>query len=265
MYGALAGDIAGSYYKSNNIKTKEFNLYHCNERLRFTDISVLNIAVSKSLIETKDNYFIGLEKSLNENIHQIGKRYPYCGYDRLMHNWIMLDGSKPYHSYDNGSAVRVSECGWVSKSLNETLKLADITTSVTHDHPEGIKGAQAIASCIFLARNGFNKEDIFSYIHENFYNLDFSLNYIRDSYKSETSCSKSVPQAIVAFLESYNFNDSLKNAISIGGESNAIASMTGSISEAFYGIPDETKIFVECHLDNYLLDILKKINQNEGE
>ena len=257
MYGALAGDIAGSIYEFNNIKTKEFNLY-VEPRLRFTDDSVMTIAVAKSLWDTMEDNYEGLNESLIKNMHEIGKRYPYCGYGNRFYNWIMFDGTKPYYSYGNGSAMRVSECGWVGNSLNEVLKLADITASVTHNHPEGIKGAQAIAACIYLARNDWTKEDIRKYVEENFYDMDFKLDDIRNSYKFEVSCQKSVPQAIESFLESFSFDDALKNAISIGGDSDTLAAMAGSIAEAYYGVPDRVKLFVNSRLDKYLLDIIKR-------
>ena len=262
MYGALAGDIAGSVYELNNVKTKNFGLYSA-PGLHFTDDSVMTIAVAKSLWDTMENDYFGLTDALIKNMHEIGRRYPFCGYGSDFYNWIIFNGTKPYYSYGNGSAMRVSECGWVAKTLDEALDLADITASVTHNHPEGIKGAKAISACIFLARNGASKEDIFEYVNRYYYDMNFMLDDIRKYYRFETSCQKSVPQAIKAFIESFNFDDALKNAISIGGDSDTIASMTGSIAEAYYGITDRVRLFVDCHLDGYLLEIVKRRVKDE--
>lgn len=257
MYGALAGDIAGSIYEFDNIKTKDFELYS-GSGLRFTDDSVMTIAVAKSLWDSSLEDYKDLPGKLIYNMHEIGKRYPYCGYGGAFYGWIMYDGTKPYYSYGNGSAMRTSECGRIADSLEEALELAKICASVTHNHPEGIKGAQAVTSCIYLARIGESKEEIKSFIEKEFYNLNFKLDDIRDSYKFDETCQGSVPQAIEAFLESTSFDDALKNAISIGGDSDTIACIAGSIAEAYYGVPENVKIFVKTHLDRYLLDIIKR-------
>ena len=256
MYGALAGDIAGSCYEFNNIKTKDFVLFE-NRFCKFTDDSVMTIAVAKALNESKKNNYEDISEQLVKWMHEIGKRYPFCGYGNRFYNWIFGDKQKPYYSYGNGSAMRVSECGWIAKSLDEALYLAEKSAEVTHNHPEGIKGAQAVAGCIYLLKNGASKKDIYKFVEDNYYKLNFTLKDIRPAYRFDVSCQGSVPEAIVAFLESESFEDTLKNAISIGGDSDTIAAIAGSIAEAFYGVPEEIKEIVDGYFDEYLLGLIK--------
>ena len=250
MYGALIGDIAGSRFEWNNIRHKNFKLF--TNDCFFTDDSVMTIAVAKALHESKDNGYEELEDNLIYWMHEIGMKYPYCGYGGRFYSWMMEYETKPYNSFGNGAGMRTAECGWIAVSLDECLSLAKRCAAVTHDHPEGIKGAQAISAAIYLARTGSSIDEIREYIEENFYPLGFTLDEIRPYYRFNETCQDSCPQAIEAFLESENFEDAVKNAISIGGDSDTLAAMTGSIAEAYYGIEPELIEKTDKYLDTYL-------------
>ena len=227
MIGAIAGDIIGSIYERNNIKTKEFPLF--SPGCCFTDDSVLTIAIADVLLNGG---------SYSEKLKDYCRRYPYAGYGMNFRNWALSSQTEPYNSWGNGSAMRVSPIGFALDDLDSVLNEAKRSAEVTHNHPEGIKGAQATAAAIFLARTEKDKKRIKSYIETTIgYDLNFSLDQIRPNYQLQfdVSCQSSVPQAIVAFLESTNFEDAIRNAISIGGDSDTIACITGSIAQAFYG------------------------------
>ena len=257
MYGAIIGDIVGSRFEHNNIKTKDFELFHKN--CSFTDDTVMTIAIAKALHESKKSNYNDLENQLDYWMHKIGKRYPYCGFGGKFYRWIIKDLHEPYNSFGNGSAMRTSKCGFIADSLEEALDLSKRCSAITHNHLEGIKGAKATTACIYLARIGKSKEEIREYINNNFYQLDFTLDEIRPTYKFDVTCQGSVPQAIEVFLESESFEDALRNAISIGGDSDTIAAITGSIAEAHYGINDEMINIANEYLDDYLLKLLKQI------
>ena len=225
MIGAIAGDIIGSIYEGNNIKTKEFALF--SRGCRFTDDTVLTIAVADTLLNG-GNY--------TEQFKNYCRRYPDAGYGMNFRNWALSDRTEPYNSWGNGSAMRVSPIGFALSDLDSVLREARRSAEVTHNHPEGIKGAGATAAAIFLARTKKDKKLIKSYIETTFgYDLGFSLNRIRPHYQFDVSCQGSVPQAIAAFLESTDFEDAIRNAISIGGDSDTIACIAGGIAQAFYG------------------------------
>ena len=257
MFGAIIGDIVGSRFEWHNIKTKDFELFH--KDCEFTDDSVMTIAIAKALHESKKNNYQDLESQLDYWMHEIGKRYPNCGFGGNFYRWIMNDKHEAYNSYGNGSAMRTSECGYIAESLEEAIMLAERCAAITHNHPEGIKGAKATTACIYLAREGKSKEEIREYINNNFYTLDFNLDEIRPSYRFDVSCQGSVPQAIEAFLESESFIDAIRNAISIGGDSDTIAAITGGIAEAYYGIEQELINNANSYLDNYLLNIISSL------
>jgi ADP-ribosylglycohydrolase len=239
MIGAIIGDIVGSPYESSNfkndIKTKEFPLF--NENSRFSDDSVMTIAVAEALMNggKPDDYIDAMKK--------YGRLYPRVGYGGQFSRWMRSDDREPYNSWGNGSAMRVSPCGWYFNSLEETLHAAEVSAAVTHNHPEGIKGAQVTAAAIFLARTGSTKAEIKTYIESNYgYDLSRTLDEIRPTYKFDVSCQGSVPEAIIAFLESTDFEDAIRNAISIGGDSDTIGAITGSIAEAAYGgVPNDIR------------------------
>ena len=261
MLGAIIGDIAGSRFEWNNIKTKEFDLltHHC----KFTDDTVMSLAVAQALLDcgAKSKYFAA---ACVKAMQKLGQRYPHAGYGGRFRGWIYANDPQPYKSWGNGSAMRVSACGWVADTLENVLELAEISAAVTHNHPEGIKGAQATATAIFLARKGKSIPEIHDYIVNNFYPLDFTLDDIRDGYSFDVSCQGSVPQAIEAFLESTSFEDAIRNAVSIGGDSDTIAAITGSIAEAYYGIPDAIRKHALTFLTDDLLATLNAFEAKYG-
>ena len=230
MLGALIGDIAGSKFEWNNIKSKDFELltYRCHP----TDDSNMTLAVAKAILDSKGQWDL-LSENAVQAMQQIGREYPY-GFGHMFNQWVHADDPHPYNSWGNGAAMRVSPCAWAASSMEEAMLLSDAVTQVTHNHPEGMKGARAITAAIFLARQGKSILEIRDYIHQHYYPLDFTLDQIRTTYEFDVSCQGSVPQAIEAFLESTSFEDAIRNAVSIGGDSDTIAAMAGSIAEAFY-------------------------------
>ncbi|HEM6309882.1 TPA: ADP-ribosylglycohydrolase family protein [Streptococcus suis] len=252
MFGAIVGDVIGSRFEGRNNKSKEFDLFH--PTCRFTDDSVMTAAVAASFLGLNES-FDDLEEALVLNMKDFGKLYPRAGYGPQFKKWIESKDSEPYNSFGNGSAMRVSACGHVGKSLEETLDLAERVASVTHNHPEGIKGAQAVAGAIFLARTGKSKEEIRQFVTDNFYNLDFTLDAIRPSYQFDSSCQGSVPQAIVAFLEADDFEDAIRNAVSLGGDSDTLAAIAGSIAEPFFGIPEEIVYRTTDYLPSLIMEV----------
>ena len=262
MYGAILGDIIGSPFEfDRGDKTKEFDLF--TKGCDFTDDSVMTIAVGEALLA------VGLEATVKEieeavvaNMQDWGKRYPYAGYGGRFRYWIRERNPKPYGSYGNGSAMRVSASGWLYDSMKRTRAIAN----VTHNHPEGIKGAEATASAIYMARNGSSKKEIKEYIEREFhYNLDRTLDEIRPGYHMDETCQRTVPEAIIAFLESKDFEDAIRNAVSLGGDTDTLGAITGSIAEAFYGISDV--LIAECRsrIDEGLMtDILDEFDHILG-
>ena len=259
MLGAIIGDIVGSRFEWNNNKSKQFDLltYKCS----VTDDSIMTLAIAKALLESKSDYS-DLSENAVKYMQNIGQHYPNCGYGGHFREWIYSDNPKPYNSYGNGAAMRVSACGFVANTLEEVKQLSKAVTEVTHNHPEGIKGAEATAVAIFLARSGKNLLEIRDYITKNYYPLNFSLDEIRDNYEFNESCQGTVPQALEAFFESKNFEDAIRNAISIGGDSDTIAAITGGIAGAYYGIPTDIRKHALTFLDERLLKILVEFENN---
>ena len=224
VLGAIVGDVIGSVYEWNNVKTIEFSLFKAETN--FTDDSVLTIATMKSLLD---------KKPYVNTYQDFGRNYPNRGYGDRFIWWLMDSNPKPYDSWGNGSAMRVSPVGWSFDNLEDVLHEAKKSAEVSHNHPEGIKGAQAVAAAVFLARNGKSKNEIRAYISTNFgYDLERTLDEIRPNFNFDVSCQGSVPEAIIAFLESTDFENSIRLAISIGGDSDTIACITGAIAEAYY-------------------------------
>ena len=246
MYGAILGDIMGSPYEfdCNNYKAKDFPLF--SRRSDFTDDTVMTLAVAKALLSSRGQDDAAIKAALVREMQRLGRAYPDRGYGTHFVGWLYADDPQPYHSYGNGSAMRVSPAAWLSESMEEALHLAQLTAEVTHDHPEGIKGAQAVVAAIFLARTGQSKAEIKAYAECKFgYDLNHTCDEIRPTYHHVESCQETVPQAITAFLESSDFEDALRTAVSLGGDSDTLAAITGSIAEAFYGVPEELR--QECH------------------
>lgn len=225
MIGAIAGDIIGSVYEFNNIKTTEFPLF--SPGCHFTDDTVHTVALADSIMSG-----IGYTSKLKEYY----RYYPDASYGGMFRRWVSSADTEPYNSYGNGSAMRVSPVGYAFDTLEETLQQAEISAAVTHNHPEGIKGAQATAAAIFLARQGKDKDDIREYVETTFaYDLSEPLDSIREWYFFNETCQETVPQGIIAFLESESYEDAIRKVISIGGDSDTLGSITGGIAQAFYG------------------------------
>lgn len=259
MYGAVLGDIVGSPYEfdHNNYKAKNFSLF--SRRSEFTDDTVMTLAVAKALMNTCGQDDAVIKAALVWEMQRLGRAYPDRGYGARFDSWLHAEDPQPYNSYGNGSAMRVSPAAWLAENMTEALHLARLTAEVTHDHPEGIKGAQATAAAIFLARTGHSKVNIKAHVeHEFGYNLSRTCDEIRPVYRHVESCQETVPQAIIAFLESAGFEDALRTAVSLGGDSDTLAAITGSIAEAFYGVPEELKQECRQRLTPELAGILQK-------
>jgi ADP-ribosylglycohydrolase len=255
MIGAIAGDVIGSAFEWNNVKTTDFELF--TDGSTFTDDTVLTVAVADCILSGK-----GYAKAFKE----YGREYPDAGYGGRFSEWLRMSTSLPYNSFGNGSAMRVSPVGFAFGSLEEVLEEAKRSAEVTHNHPEGIKGSQAVASAIFMAREGSTKEKIRRYIEDAFhYDLSRTLSEIRPAYTFDETCQGSVPEAIIAFLESDDYEDAIRKAISIGGDSDTIACMTGGIAQAYFKrIPDEIIRRVREVLPPELLRIVDLFSDKYG-
>lgn len=255
MFGSIIGDIIGSRFEWHNHRSKEFDLFspHC----RPTDDTVMTLAIADALMQSAPSYANVAEKAV-QCMQRMGNAYPRAGYGGKFREWLRSPNPQPYNSWGNGSAMRVSPCAYAGRSLEEVLHLAEQVSAVTHNHPEGIKGAQAIAAATYLARTGHSKEQIREHILQHYYDIDFTIEGIRLSYSFDVSCQGSVPQALQAFFESCNYEDALRNAISIGGDSDTIAAMAGSVAGAYYDIPDCILENAIGYLDVTQLDILQR-------
>ena len=245
MYGAILGDIIGSPFEfDRGDKTKDFKLF--SRRSHFTDDSVMTLAVCEALLKVRQDATVKeIEDAIISSMQSWGRRYPHEGYGGYFRCWLTARHPEPYNSFGNGSAMRVSAAGWLYDSLEKTRVVAKATANVTHNHPEGIKGAEATASAIFMARNGSSKEEIKKYIENEFhYDLNRTLDEIRPSFHMDETCQKTVPEAIIAFLEARDFEDAIRNAVSLGGDTDTLGDITGSIAEAYFGISET--LISEC-------------------
>ncbi len=245
MYGAILGDIIGSPFEfDRGDKTKDFKLF--SRRSHFTDDSVMTLAVCEALLKVgQDTTVKEIEDAVITSMQSWGRRYPHEGYGGYFRRWLTARHPEPYNSFGNGSAMRVSATGWLYDSLEKTRVVAKATANVTHNHPEGIKGAEATASAIFMARNGSSKEEIKKYIENEFhYDLNRTLDEIRPNFHMDETCQKTVPEAIIAFLEARDFEDAIRNAVSLGGDTDTLGAITGSIAEAYFGISET--LISEC-------------------
>ncbi len=252
MIGSIAGDIIGSIYEKRPLKTKDFPLF--GKHSRFTDDTVLTIAVADCILNQKD---------CTKTFQEYGRKYPKKGYGSRFQNWIFSENPEPYNSYGNGSAMRVSPIGFYYKTLKDVMENAEKSAIVTHNHPEAIKGAQSVACAIFLAKTGKSKGEIKAFITDTFgYNLDRSLDKIRETYQFDVSCQGSVPESIISFLESTDYEDAVRNAISLGGDSDTMACIAGAIAQAFYKeIPDEIVLETKARLNQEFLGIIEKFEK----
>ena len=263
MYGAILGDIIGSPYEfDQGNKTKNFPLF--TDLSMFTDDSIMTLAVAEAFMDSleKGEELEKTKKRLIRYMQFWGEKYPNAGYGYWFSCWLKDWNPQPLNSYGNGSAMRVSSIGWLYDDLDTVLKMAKLSAEVTHNHPEGIKGAQATAAAIFLARKGYTKEEIKEYIEILFdYDLNRTCNEIRPTYCHKESCQETVPEAIIAFLESTGFEDTIRNAVSLGGDCDTLTCITGSIAEAFYGVPEELKRECRNRLPWDLKEVLMRFDE----
>lgn len=253
MIGAIIGDIVGSRFEWQNNRSKSFEFL--NHSCFFTDDSVMSLAICSALLEAGTNY-AKLSSLTVKRMQELGRAYPGAGYGGSFAQWVQSENPTPYNSFGNGAAMRVSGCGYVADSVEEAKELSRAVTEVTHNHPEGLKGAEATAVAVYLAKTGWSMIEIRDYIAKNYYKLNFTLDSIRNEYEFNETCQETVPQALEAFFESTDFEDAIRNAISIGGDSDTIAAITGAVAEAYYGVPTEIRKHVLTFLDERLLGIL---------
>jgi len=254
MYGAIIGDIVGSRFEFSNIKTKEFELFA--DKCEATDDSIMTIAIADAILKCNGDY-TDLSKLAAKSMRNIGQHYPRCGYGGRFFDWMYGAIQGPYNSFGNGAAMRVSACGWAAGSLEEAKEMARKVTEVTHNHPEGIKGAEAVASIIYMIGwHHQNKQDIRKYVNDHYYDLNFTIDEIRPTYKFNETCQETVPQAIECFLEANDFEDAIRTAVSLGGDSDTLAAITGSIAGVYWPIPGWMKEKARKYLDDDLKRIL---------
>ena len=254
MIGAIIGDIAGSRFEWDNHRSKDFELF--TPKCFATDDSIMSLAVAEALMRARAD-FSDLSAQAVRCMQEVGRPYPDCGYGGRFLGWMYADDPQPYHSFGNGAAMRVSACGLVAKSVDEAKALSRAVTIVTHDHPEGLKGAEATAVAVYMGKSGAPMADIRACM-EGYYALDFTLDSIRATYRFNETCQQTVPQALEAFFESTGFEDAIRNAISIGGDSDTVAAITGGVAGAYYGVPEALSRAARGYLDARLLDILER-------
>ena len=269
MYGAILGDIIGSPYEfDRGNKTKDFPFF--DKGATFTDDSVMTIAVAEALMQAIVDGVIDDEADTKDliidSMHKWGHRYPDAGYGGRFYYWLRDNSREPYNSFGNGSAMRVAAAGWLFDDLDTTRKVARWTAEVTHNHPEGVKGAEATAAAIWMARNGRSKDEIRDFVvSEIGYDLSRTCDEIRPNYHHVESCQETVPEAITAFLEGTDFEDVIRTAVSLGGDCDTLTCIAGSIAEAFYGVPDDLKAECEKRLPADLKEVLLKLHSNIKE
>lgn len=264
MYGAITGDMIGAPYEfDRSPKVKEFPLFSRDSE--FTDDSVMTVAVAEALMDTIGEDDGTVKAALVDSMQKWGHRYPYAGYGGMFAQWLRTKNPQPYGSYGNGSAMRVSSAGWLYDTLEETRHAARLTAEVTHNHPEGIKGAEATAAAIFLARNGKGKDEIKAYIIREFgYDLSRTCDEIRPTYFHVETCQKTVPEAITAFLEGTDYEDVIRTAVSLGGDCDTLTCIAGGIAEAFHGMPDFIKEECRRRLPDDMKAVCERFEQKQA-
>ena len=262
MYGAILGDIIGSPYEfDRGNKSKDFPLFSRNSK--FTDDSVMTLAVADAFLSIAPNTDDAeIRRRLVRSMQTYGQAFPHAGYGGMFCRWLKDPTPQPYGSYGNGSAMRVSSVGWLFDDLKTVRHMARLSAEVTHNHPEGIKGAEATASAIYLARTGRTKAEIKAYIEANFnYDLSRSCDEIRPTYHHVESCQETVPEAITAFLEGGSFEDVIRTAVSLGGDCDTLTCIAGSMAEGFYGVPEELKQQCRERLPEDLRKVLRRFEE----
>lgn len=264
LYGAIIGDIVGSRFEfDRGNKSKDFALF--DPRCNFTDDTIMTLAVAKAMIDSSNiENEDEIKNNLINTVRLFGRKYPFAGYGSRFTQWLCGLDSVPYNSYGNGSAMRCSIVGWLYDDLDTIITRAKNTAEITHNHPEGIKGAEATAAAIYLARKGIKKNAIKKYIIDKFsYDLSRTCDEIRPTYHHVESCQETVPEAITCFLEGTSFEDVIRNAISLGGDTDTLGAIAGSIAEAYFGVPEYMKKEAKKYLDSYLREILTNIESME--
>lgn len=261
MYGAIIGDIIGSPYEFCEFKNRNFKFF--TKESHYTDDTILTVAIAKALLELPGKASVKrIKREVTKSIRKMCKKYPRNDYGTAFAYWLSADNPEPYNSYGNGSAMRVSAAGWLYDTIDQTRKVARATAEITHNHPEGIKGAEATASAIFLARSGFSKREIEDYIMEEFgYDITRDCDDIRPKYHFNETCQGTVPEAIICFLEGNSFEEVISLAVSLGGDADTLAAIAGSIAEAFYGVPDSFVKEAQSRLPEEFLDIIQKFEE----
>ena len=260
LYGAIIGDIVGSVYEFHNLRSKKFPFM--TDRCYITDDSCMTIALASAIKQWKEKGG-DLSQIAAESMRLVGNRYPDKGYGGMFWQWLRDPDMGPYNSWGNGAAMRISVAGYLGESITEVKRISYMVTSVTHDHIEGIKGAEATAVAIFLARNGCSKEEIAEYIEKNYYDLCDCLEDLQADYDWDSSCQGTVPPALQCFFESTDYEDAIRNAISIGGDSDTIAAITGAVAGAYYGVPAELKEKAKAYLPDDLLEIVNSLENTK--
>lgn len=253
MIGAIIGDIVGSRFEWNNHRSKAFELFV--SECRCTDDSIMSLAVAKALLESAAD-FSDLSEQAVRWLREVGRRYPDGWYSRRFKAWLTSEHPQPYEANTNGAAMRVSACAYAARSIEEAKRLSRAVTEITHNHPEGIKGAEAVTVAVYMARTGSSMADIRDVISSQYYAMDFTLDGIRDSYAFDYTCEGSVPQAFMAFFESVDLEDAIRNGISIGGDSDTIAAIAGAVAGAYYGVPEALRQQALASMDEGMKDIL---------
>lgn len=264
MYGAILGDMIGAPYEfDRGNKTKEFPLFGRDSR--FTDDSVMTIALAEALMLSAGKSDDEVKKAAVSSMQKWGRKYPDAGYGIMFSRWLEEENPGPYGSFRNGSAMRAAAAGWLYDTLEETRKYAKLTAEVTHNHPEGIKGAEATAAAIYMARKGASKDEIREYIIREFdYDLSRTCDEIRPAYHHVETCQETVPEAITAFLEGNDFEDVIRTAVSLGGDCDTLTCIAGSIAEAFYGVPETDKLACRRRLPEDMLAVLDHFEEVTG-
>ena len=234
---------------------------NCSNRSALRPMTaIMTLAIAKAVFESAPDHHILAEKAV-QYMREVGQPYPDCGYGGRFLDWVYSDHPKPYHSFGNGAAMRVSPVAYAAKSIEEVVEMSRAVTAVTHNHPEGIKGAEATAVCTWLALQGTGKDRILEVVNSLYYHIDFTLDEIRPTYRFNETCQDTVPQALEAFFESTDFEDAIRNAISVGGDSDTLAAITGAVAGAYYGVPDEIDRYARFYLDSRLSDILAEFER----
>ncbi len=259
MIGAIIGDIAGSRFEFDNYRKKDPNIKLLHPRCYFTDDSVMTLALEQAILNCSGDYS-DLRKEAIASMRKLGRKYPSAGYGSHFYEWIFSADPEPYFSCGNGAAMRISGVGFAARTLEECKEMSLKVTDVTHNHPDGILGAEAAAVMIFMARQGASIPEMKSVFTEQYYPIDFTLDGIRKSYPWGALCSNTVPQAMESFFEAESFEDAIRNAISIGGDSDTIAAITGGVAEAYFGVPDDLREKGLSYLTEDLKEILSRFN-----